>query len=273
MIQCSVISFQVRGTSQEVTFLNILQHFLQIEPSDEFSEVIWNTIEKLLYSAKMLERQEDADKLLLTGAVRLEKSIASSGDCPSCRCRCHGDDAAHARQRRDALSPSRTIPGAVGLPGLSSPPPAPPPPPGIIPPPPPPPGAGPPPPAAGGPPPPPPPPGKGTPGAPPPPPGMAGLSAPLTPAISKLPQQQTPTPKNKLRKVQWNKLQPNKVVGKDNMWTSAGAKYKDCRVDFDQMEQLFAVVQPDSTTWSATGGKKKKQEKVSAILDTSRMSD
>ena len=253
----------MRGTPQEVTLLNILQHFLQIDPSDEFSEAIWDTIEKLLYSAKMLERQEDADKLLLTGAKRLEKSLSPPTiDCENCRCRCHGDDASHARQRRETLSPTRAPPGAFPLPGMSSPPPAP-----ALP------GAGPPlPPTSGPPPPPPPPPACGTPGAPPPPPPGIGSVATPTAPLKRLPQQQTPTPKNKLRKLQWSKLLANKVVGKANMWTAAGTMSSDYHVDVDQMENLFAINRPDqdTTLGGAIGNRKKKAEKVRCVLVKSR---
>ena len=63
----------------------------------------------------------------------------------------------------------------------------------------------------------------------------------------------------------------NKVVGKANMWTAAGTMFSDYHVDVDQMENLFAVNRPDQDkTLGGAAGRKKKVEKVSFALVTSR---
>ena len=267
---------QVTDTPQEVSFLTTLQHLLQIEPTDPMSDVIWESIEKLVCSATLLEKKQESEKLLLSGAKRVEKAVQQATE-DRCKCSCHkGED---GRPRRvDSMSPlSPTSPTGrsrtgVALPGMSpggggegppGPPPPPPPPlpPGGPPPPPPPP---PPPGPFGGPPPPPPPPG----GGPPPPPGT--LSMPTQ--NIRLPQQQTPKPKAKMRKLQWNKIPVNRVVGKKNAWTAVGKMFNGYQVDFDEIEQLFSVHTPqvaradkEDTPDSGSVPEKKKKDEVSDI--------
>ncbi len=271
-------------SNQEAPFLTILQHLLQIDPSGKLTDTIWETVEKLVYRATMMEHKQDAEKLLLSGTKRLEKALEKAG----CSCSCHkGEESSTGRLRREkSQSPlgsplaSRHVTNGVGLPGLAetappAPPPPPPPPGGSIPAPPPfptggippapPIGGAPPPPAPppiGGAPPPPPPPG----GAPPPPPGAP--NKPTVP-LQKLPQQQTPTPKAKMRKLQWNKIPTQKVVGKSNVWTQVGKMFNGYKVDFEQIEELFAVNNtpqvkpkdsPDGSTPGLTAEKKKKEE-------------
>merc|ERR1719411_1675814 len=168
-------------------------------------------------------------------------------------------------------------------PTSATPAPAPPPPPpaprtGPAPPPPPPPGGGPPPPPpppGGGPPPPPPPPG----GAPPPPPPMGGAPPPPPPGGPrlpppapeiKLPQLETPKPKNKMKTFAWNKLPVNKIFGKNNIWTKMAKTFekdKSAPIDFRDMENLFCLVAPKPPEASGDGkgeggvsGEKKKKE-------------
>ena len=57
----------------------------------------------------------------------------------------------------------------------------------------------------------------------------------------RLAQQLTPTPKCKLRKLQWSKLHSTKVIGKRNVWTMVGNTCKDLSIDFDNMELLFTI--------------------------------
>lgn len=279
---------QVSDSPQEVSFLSILQHLLQVDPNDPLSDVIWDTTEKLVLCATLLEKKEDSEKLLLSATKRLEKAV--KGD--KCCCSCHKES--DGRMRRDSSNPLSKAKAPVEMspasqpsepqsplvesppalpagakpppppppPVCAAPPPPPPPPPmaGIPPPPPPPPPGGappPPPPPPGGPPLPPPPPG----GAPPPPPPGCGSPAMFS-VVHKLPQQQTPTPKNKLRKLPWSKIPDNRVVGKDNVWTAVGERFNGYKLDFEAMEDLFSVNAPqltDKSKDSVDGAEKKKK--------------
>ena len=208
-------------TPQELPFLATLQHLMQIDPSDPISDVIWDTVEKLVCRATLLEKKEDSEKLLMSGYKRLEKAV--SKDDVKCTCNCHKDDG--DGRRRESMTLSPVLPRSAVVP-------PPPPPPGgtAPPPPPPPPGA------------PPPPPG-GAPGVPPPPPGPGAppFGAPLAPNHPKLPQQQTPKPKSKMRKLQWNKIPNNKVLGGNNVWTKLGSMFNGYKMNYDKMEELFSV--------------------------------
>ncbi len=263
---------QVVDTPQELSLLAVLQHLLSVDPSDPLSDTVWSTTEKLVHRAVLLDRQDDPDKVLLSGTRRLERALLDS-----CQCGCHHDNRtagcdSRMRSRDTSLSPSNS-PGSrrhrvTGMspsshtaqqrdqeqPAMEAPcPPAPPPPP----PPPPPPGI-----PGAPPPPPPPPPG---PGVPPPPPGSFA-----SPAV-KLPQQNTPVPKSKMRKLQWNKIPTTKVVGSNNVWTKVGKLCNGYKLNYDQMEELFSLDMPDSGTKvkdaSQTNGdtldRKKKSEEVS----------
>merc|ERR550534_3376821 len=125
---------------------------------------------------------------------------------------------------------------------MGGPPPPPPPMMGGPPPPPPPMGGPPPPPPPMGGPPPPPPPG----GGPPPPPGLAP-GPPKPPQDIKLPQLETPKPKNKMKTLAWSKLPVNKIFGKNNIWTKVAKTFekdKKSIIDFNDMEQHFCLVAP-----------------------------
>lgn len=213
-------ALQVLDTPQELTFLATLQHLLQIDPQEPMSDVIWQTIEKLVYSATQLEKSQDADKLLLAGQKRLEKAVSEEGRC---QCACHKSEDRDSRHR-DSMSPSTSVQNSQTV----VPPPAPPLP-GALP-------GGP-----GAPPPPPPLPGSG---GPPPPPPLPGAAPPPPPTgqapMVKLPQQNTPVPKSKMKKLQWNKIPVQKVIGKKNMWTTLGNMFNGYKVDFEQMEEMFA---------------------------------
>ena len=311
---------QIADTPQEISFLSILQHLIQIDTDTSISDTIWDTVEKLIHRATLLEKKEDAEPLLLSGHIRLDKAVEK---CCQCACHEHQHHTHDGRMRKEqstgtgsvpqlppAMSPtSGTMPsdqqtGGVKAPftptspildnhrsKLASNPPTPPPPPLGVPeppsrviPPPPPPGdvPQPPPPSEEGPPPPPPPPGGRPPppppgpgGPPPPPPGPSYSPASAGPSpASRLPQQESiPEPKSRMRKLQWNKISVNKVMGKDNMWMDAGKQFGGHTLDYNQMEQLFAVKDMDAaskqnrdSSGSESGPppeKKKKSDEVS----------
>ncbi|XP_061387067.1 formin-J [Musca vetustissima] len=228
---------QVADTPQEVPFLSILQHLLRIDPKEHVSDVVWDTTEKLVHRATLLESHEDSVRLLRT-------TTAQKFTCPNCR--------------SDAVSPTRK-PNATTIAPPPPPPPAPAPPP-------PPPGCGkvggs----VAGGAPPPPPPPmtmcngppaPPPIPGAPPAPPPVGNLlsakttmpARSLTPeprlADVLLPQQDTPAPKAKMKTLNWGKIPPHKVIGKQNLWTIVAHNHQDTTmedIDWNEMEGLFCL--------------------------------
>lgn len=223
MINCSkiTISFvwqsQVADTPQEIPFLSVLQHLLRIDPKEAVSDIIWDTAETLVHRSTLLENRQDASRLLRSPSVLGQSQPRDVG----LRVCCCG--------RKPSLGPS-----GVTSPVSVTPPPPPPPPPtqGANPPPPPPP---PPPPLMGVPPPPVPPapffPQNQQPAAVESSPHTTGkryvtnmgnnastnaVDAPPPPptefAIAKLlPQQETPTPKAKMKTINWNKIPDNKV--------------------------------------------------------------
>lgn len=214
-------------TPQEVPFLSILQHLLRIDPKEPVSDVIWDTTEKLVHRATLLENHEDSVRLLRT-------TTAQKFTCQNCR--------------SDATSPTRKPNGPIAPP----PPPSPAPPSSSFntgkgaPPPPPPPMK-----MCNGPPAPPP-----IPGAPPaPPPGgkllnvknsMPARSLTPEPRVNDvlLPQQDTPAPKAKMKTLNWGKIPPHKVLGKQNLWTIVANNHQDSSMedlDWNEMEGLFCL--------------------------------
>lgn len=262
----SAILGQVADTPQEIPFLSILQHLLRIEPKEAVSDIIWDTTEKLVHRATLLENHEDSVRLLRSPSVQ-------KFTCPHCR----GEATSPSRKQSSApLTPNSfqvTPPTATHSLSNSplSPPPPPPPstagrcgggggPPPVAPPPPPPPpipafgnggggGNG-----AGVPPPPPPPGCNRIPGPPvaPPPPTSNLLSKnhtengfrPTTPEMGfteasvLLPQQETPAPKAKMKTINWNKIPQNKVIGKQNIWATVNFNHK---LDWSTLEGLFCL--------------------------------
>ncbi|XP_067948049.1 inverted formin-2-like isoform X2 [Watersipora subatra] len=251
----TAITKQIVSTEAESTFLCILQHLLQIADSKEANIVLkWQTIEKLVYSALLLDNKEEAEKLFHSGQKRLAKAI-------------HGDEIDSKTPRLNQAMELSDVPADSSAPIAPSPPasvPAPPPPPGA---PPPPIGAPPPPPPPGAPPPPfgAPPPPMGAPplppGAPPPP----GMPAPLPP--QKLPQQIIPVPKSKTRKLQWAKIPTNKVVGKRTIWSTFSQTNNQQLVDFTNIEELFLVEDPTKAAKQTDGTQTIKRKKESVEVD------
>ncbi|XP_017021271.1 uncharacterized protein form3 [Drosophila kikkawai] len=233
---------QVADTPQEGPFLSLLQHLLRIDPKEPLSDIIWDTTERLVHRATLLESHEDAVRLLRTPS-------SQKFACQSCR-------------SSDASSPTRkpsTQPGGVAVkpppppppaPALPSAPAAPPPPPppvnGVAPPPPPPPMVN----------------GSALP-PPPPPPALQMASRPRTPdpkaaetvnTAILLPQQDTPAPKAKMKTINWGKIPHNKVLGKQNIWSIVASNHQDSPmqdIDWNEMEGLFCL-----QTTSAQGSPK-----------------
>lgn len=215
-------------TPQEVPFLNILQHLLRIDPKEPLSDIIWDTTERLVHRATLLESHEDSVRLLRTPS-------SQKFACQSCR-------------GSDASSPTRKPSQPVGVSAKTTPPPPPPPMAPAAPPPPP-------PPINGAAPPPPPPPmiNGGALPPPPPPPSMQMASRPRTPdplaaeAVATailLPQQDTPAPKAKMKTINWGKIPHNKVLGKQNIWSIVASNHQDSPmqdIDWNEMEGLFCL--------------------------------
>ena len=55
---------QIYDTPQEVPFLSILQHLLRIDPKEPISDLIWDSAERLVHRAILLESRDDALRLL-----------------------------------------------------------------------------------------------------------------------------------------------------------------------------------------------------------------
>ena len=243
---------QVLETPQEIPFLSILQHLLNIDPKEPVSDLIWDTAERLVHKATLLENKEESVRLLRAPSQHKSLHRLKSVD--------GGLRKASIESTSNDPPPPPPMPGGAPppppppMPGGAPPPPPPPMPGGAPPPPPPPmPGAGPPPPPpppGSGPPPPPPPPGSGPP--PPPPPG--GMKGPPggppggPPADVRLPQLETPKPKQKMKTFNWNKLPVAKIWGKNNIWSIVAKNNekptKKSKIDFNDMESLFCQQVP-----------------------------
>lgn len=62
---------QVADTPQEIPFLSILQHLLRVaDPKDPMSDIIWDTAEKLIHRATLIEDREEAARLLRAPSSR-----------------------------------------------------------------------------------------------------------------------------------------------------------------------------------------------------------
>lgn len=62
---------QVSDTPQEIPFLSILQHLLRVaDPKDPISDIIWDTAERLVHRATLLENREEAARLLRAPSSR-----------------------------------------------------------------------------------------------------------------------------------------------------------------------------------------------------------
>lgn len=206
-------------TPQEIPFLSILQHLLRIDPKDAISDIIWDTAETLTHRATLLEKTEDSARLLRAPSIQ-------KFSCPHCTISPAG--------RKQSIISAQTI--GSGVPAA----PIPPPPPPMM--------------AVGKIPVPPPMMGTKIPACPPCPPGpQSSLSVPdlvnrpKTPdstseSFKPLPQQEIPTPRTKMKTINWNKIPPNKVVGKNNIWSIVADSHQNspmADLNWDEMEGLF----------------------------------
>lgn len=96
--------------------------------------------------------------------------------------------------------------------------------------------------------------------APIPPPSMQKSSTPASKQpeseiiIEKLPQQDIPAPKSKMKTINWNKIPSNKVVGKNNVWTQVAYQHQHSPMsymDWSEMEGLFCQQGPPSSANSS----------------------
>jgi hypothetical protein len=241
--------------------LNILQHLLRIDSKEPISDTIWDTLEILVHRTTLIEDKADSEKI-----IRAQKF-----SCPHCR-----SDVASPRK----LSLPHSIQSPVTLTSNQSsstggPPPPPPLPPLLqlpiaqhnVPPPP--------------------PPIPQIPNPPcPPPPNNLTVSdkscRPKTPEINSevlkpLPQQETPTPRAKMKTINWNKIPPNKVIGKNNIWSIVADNHQNSpmsEMNWDEMEGLFCqqVTQGSPKLGRDSGNdtlerRSRRDNEVSAILD------
>ncbi|KAH8302414.1 hypothetical protein KR044_006296 [Drosophila immigrans] len=257
---------QVADKPQEGPFLSILQHLLRVDSREPLSDVIWDTSERLVHRATLIECPEDAVRLL-------RQQSAQKFTCPNCRA------------TNDATSPTRKPSQTPAKP--------PPPPPPMAP-------------AAPAPPPPPPPVAFAVngvtvnghaPSLPPPPPPPSSMSRPRTPlppdappvaTVALLPQQDTPAPKAKMKTINWGKIPHNKVLGKENIWSMMATQHRDTDqkdIDFNALEDLFQLQSTsgqgspklgrDSGNQSSSSGydtldRKAKKESEISLLDGKR---
>ncbi|KAI4458733.1 inverted formin-2 [Holotrichia oblita] len=222
---------QVVETPQEIPFLSILQHLLRIDPKEAISDIIWDTAERLVHRATLVENKEDAVRILRTPSVQSKFF---------CHCQ-HRSESSPSRKQSlssplsNPLSPQSTIPPPPPI-GATVPPPPPPPnipsPPNIPPPVP----------------------------VPPPPMHMSRMHHPqvtpmeVEPSMQKLPQQEIPQPKTKMKTINWHKIPNNKVIGKNNIWTQVAYNHQHspmADMDWSEIEGLFCQQMPPGSNQSS----------------------
>lgn len=73
---------QVADTPQEIPFLSILQHLLRVaDPKDVVSDIVWDTAERLVHRATLIENREEAARLLRAPSSRGLVSTTNSQSC------------------------------------------------------------------------------------------------------------------------------------------------------------------------------------------------
>ncbi|KAL0112999.1 hypothetical protein PUN28_012320 [Cardiocondyla obscurior] len=259
---------QVADTPQEIPFLSVLQHLLRLDPKDAASDLAWDTAETLVHRATLLESREDATKLLRSPSLQTNLC-----------CHCRGADQTCGTSRKASLPtngnstaplPPPLPPPIPVAPGLTSPSgfvlPPPPPPPLFV--------------------------NAATSDAPmepplPPPLRVSPVARVPTPEPPNnharlLPQQEIPTPRAKMKTINWNKIPNHKVIGKRNIWSLVANEHQNspmADVDWAEMEGLFCQQVPPMvppTTYSTSFGtgidveRRRREPTEIALLDGKR---
>ncbi|XP_011172206.2 uncharacterized protein LOC105204716 [Solenopsis invicta] len=263
---------QVADTPQEIPFLSVLQHLLRLDPKDAASDLAWDTAETLVHRATLLESREDVTKLLRSPSLQTNLC-----------CHCRGADQTCGTSRKASLPASN---------GSTAPLPPPPPPPVPV------------------------APSLPTPSngsgfvLPPPPPlplsaNVATSDAPMepppmppplrVPSVARaptpeppsnharlLPQQEIPTPRTKMKTINWNKIPNHKVIGKRNIWSLVANEHQNspmADLDWAEMEGLFCQQAPPMVppaTYSTSCGtgvdaeRRRREPTEIALLDGKR---
>ncbi|XP_074112850.1 FH2 domain-containing protein formin 3 isoform X1 [Cotesia typhae] len=263
---------QIADTPQEIAFLSILQHLLRLDPKEPASDLAWDTAETLVHRATLLESRNDATKLLRSPSLQTNLC-----------CHCRSADQTCSTPRKPSLPSSSpaplppplpsggTSPGIVSSPAAQSPPTS----------------------VALAP--------------PPPPPLLVAVTAPdavmepplppplHVPAVNRiptpeppsnnaklLPQQEIPTPKSKMKTINWNKIPNHKVIGKRNIWSLVANEHQNspmADLDWAEMEGLFCQQAPPilpPTTYTLSSGtgqdteRRRREPMEIALLDGKR---
>ncbi|XP_033218569.1 uncharacterized protein LOC117173991 isoform X2 [Belonocnema kinseyi] len=256
---------QIADTPQEIPFLSILQHLLRLDPKEPASDLAWDTAETLVHRATLLENREDASKLLRSPSLQTNLC-----------CHCRVADQTCGTNRKASVPTSSPPPPPPAPPVPAAPPPPSPPTSFALPPPPPPP--------------------LFIPIAPPDDPMEPPLPPPLhVPAVTRaptpeppsnnaklLPQQEIPTPKTKMKTINWNKIPNHKVIGKRNIWALVANEHQNspmADLDWAEMEGLFCQQMPPilpPTTCSSNFGtgvdaeRRRREPTEIALLDGKR---
>ncbi|KAJ8673934.1 hypothetical protein QAD02_005196, partial [Eretmocerus hayati] len=247
---------QVADTPQEIPFLSILQHLLRLDPKEAASDLAWDTAETLVHRATLLESREDATKLLRSPSLQTNLC-----------CHCRGADQTCGGSRKSSQQSLSSVPPPpammMSMTPTSS--------------------------ASMG------PQQNQPPGPPMPPPllqpqnlGPGVRTRPVTPEppssnAKLLPQQEIPTPKTKMKTINWNKIPNHKVVGKRNIWSLVANEHQNspmADLDWAEMEGLFCQQAPPivpantactNTVGPATDADKRRREPAEiALLDGKR---
>ena len=88
-----------------------------------------------------------------------------------------------------------------------------------------------------------------------PPPLPAFLATPCRPGFQVPPVRhpstaqstQPPPPRPKFRRVAWSKIPASRVLGRNNVWTTSDRMFREFKLDFERIEELFAVSASAST--------------------------
>ncbi|XP_034177466.2 FH2 domain-containing protein formin 3 isoform X2 [Osmia lignaria lignaria] len=261
---------QIADTPQEIPFLSILQHLLRLDPKDAASDLAWDTAETLVHRATLLENREDATKLLRSPSLQTNLC-----------CHCRGTDQTCGTSRKASLQVNNSGSASQASPPL----PPPPPPAGSL------------------------APNQGRVLPPPPPPPLFAANAtqadasmdppPIPPPLHVLPvtraptpeqpnnharllpQQEIPTPKAKMKTINWNKIPNHKVIGKRNIWSLVANEHQNspmADIDWAEMEGLFCQQVPPmmpaascSSHGASSDAEKRRREPTEiALLDGKR---